>query len=468
MHSSSSSMALLPPSSLGTLFHISSQHYLLNNSFHNPITLTPSSFNPPTHNYSKQHRDHRSFNSKLLAISYRYFIEEEDDDDDNKGENQNFDEAVALFNGGEYYKCHDYLEALWLNAEEPTRTLIHGILQCALDFHHLFNQVEKEAIEIVLSYMNLDLTLRTKQPTSTLKASNEYFAKNEKAERSNLLAKVISMKYKGKSNIREYIMEMSNLASKLKALKLELGEDLLVHLVLISLPAHFGQFKMSYNTQKDKWSLNELISHCVQEEERLQETDEERVSQVLLQERVSQKIKAVKSDRGGDYYGRYDGSGEQRPGPVAFFLKECEIVLQYTMPGKPSMNGVVERRNRTLKDMVRSMISHSSLPESLWGEALKTTTYILNRVPSKAVNKTPYELWTEQDNDEVLPQIPIQQPQQPQEVSLRRSDRERRSEIPDDYIIFLQEHEDDIGLTEDDPINFYQAVEVFGKCTKSL
>ena len=58
------------------------------------------------------------------------------------------------------------------------------------------------------------------------------------------------------------------------------------------------------------------------------------------------------------------------------------------------MNGVAERRNRTLKDMVRSMISHSSLPESLWGEALKTAVYILNRVPSKAVNKTPYEIWT--------------------------------------------------------------------------
>ena len=60
------------------------------------------------------------------------------------------------------------------------------------------------------------------------------------------------------------------MASKLKAFKLELGEDLLVHLVLISLRAHFGKFKVSYNTQKDKWSLNELISHCVQEEERLQ------------------------------------------------------------------------------------------------------------------------------------------------------------------------------------------------------
>ena len=44
--------------------------------------------------------------------------------------------------------------------------------------------------------------------------------------------------------------------------------------------------------------------------------------------------------------------------------------------------------------MVRSMVSHSSLPDSFWGKALKTVTYILNRVPSEAVNKTPYELWT--------------------------------------------------------------------------
>ena len=64
------------------------------------------------------------------------------------------------------------------------------------------------------------------------------------------------------------------------------------------------------------------------------------------------------------------------------------------MSGKPSINGVAERRNRTLKDMVRSMISHSTLPESLWKDALKTAAYILNRVPSKAVAKTPYELWT--------------------------------------------------------------------------
>ncbi|RXY49774.1 hypothetical protein DD573_29820, partial [Klebsiella pneumoniae] len=76
-----------------------------------------------------------------------------------------------------------------------------------------------------------------------LEKIEQYFAKNEKAETSNLLAKLISMKYKGKGNIREYIIEMSNLASKLKSLKLELGEDLLVHLVLISLPTHLGNSK---------------------------------------------------------------------------------------------------------------------------------------------------------------------------------------------------------------------------------
>ena len=42
---------------------------------------------------------------------------------------------------------------------------------------------------------------------------------------------------------------------------------------------------------------------------------------------LDKKIKAVKSDCGGECYGRYDGSGEQRLGSFAIFLKECGIVL---------------------------------------------------------------------------------------------------------------------------------------------
>lgn len=62
---------------------------------------------------------------------------------------------------------------------------------------------------------------------------------------------------------------MSHIVSKLKALKLQLYDDLLVHLVLISLPVQYIHFKVSYITQKDKWTLIELISPCVQEDERI-------------------------------------------------------------------------------------------------------------------------------------------------------------------------------------------------------
>ncbi|XP_010546415.1 PREDICTED: uncharacterized protein LOC104818495 [Tarenaya hassleriana] len=102
-----------------------------------------------------------------------------------------------------------------------------------------------------------------------LDAIEERFAKNEKAETSTLLAKLISMRYRGSGYVCEYIMEISDLASKLKAHKLELSDDLFVDLVLISLPTQYSQFKVSYNCQNDKWTLNELISHYVQEEDRL-------------------------------------------------------------------------------------------------------------------------------------------------------------------------------------------------------
>jgi hypothetical protein len=62
------------------------------------------------------------------------------------------------------------------------------------------------------------------------------------------------------------------------------------------------------------------------------------------------------------------------------------------MPGSPAMNGVAERRNHTLMKIVRSMLSHTILSLSLWREALKAAAYILNSVPTKTANKTPYEL----------------------------------------------------------------------------
>ena len=57
-----------------------------------------------------------------------------------------------------------------------------------------------------------------------LKEIKQRFVKNEKVETGNLLARLVSIRYKGNENIREYIMKMSNIASKLKALKLGLSD----------------------------------------------------------------------------------------------------------------------------------------------------------------------------------------------------------------------------------------------------
>ena len=81
-------------------------------------------------------------------------------------------------------------------------------------------------------------------------------------------------------------------------------------------------------------------------------------------------------------------------GEFTDYLKENGILAQYTPPGTPQHNGVSERRNRTLLDMVRSMLSFTDLPYFLWGYALLTSAHLLNKIPSKAVPTTPYEIWT--------------------------------------------------------------------------
>ncbi|GJY06846.1 retrotransposon protein, putative, ty1-copia subclass [Tanacetum coccineum] len=68
-------------------------------------------------------------------------------------------------------------------------------------------------------------------------------------------------------------------------------------------------------------------------------------------------------------------------------------VLQHTPPYTPQHNDVSKRRNRTLLDMVRSMMNLTTLPLSFRDYALDTATRILNMVPTKKVDKTPYELW---------------------------------------------------------------------------
>ncbi|KAL0361400.1 UNVERIFIED_CONTAM: Retrovirus-related Pol polyprotein from transposon TNT 1-94 [Sesamum radiatum] len=76
-----------------------------------------------------------------------------------------------------------------------------------------------------------------------------------------------------------------------------------------------------------------------------------------VENQTNRKIKALQSDRGGKFID---------------YLKENGILSQWTPPGTPQLNGVAERRNRTLLDIVRPMMSFTELPPSFWGHALET------------------------------------------------------------------------------------------------
>ena len=108
-----------------------------------------------------------------------------------------------------------------------------------------------------------------------------------------------------------------------------------------------------------------------------------KVFQNEVQNQLGKTIKALRSDRGGEYLTQ----------PFIEHLESCGVISEWTPPGTPQMNGVSERRNRTLLDMVRSMMSQTELPISFWGYALLTAALILNKAPTKAVETTPYEVW---------------------------------------------------------------------------
>ncbi|GJR82586.1 retrotransposon protein, putative, ty1-copia subclass [Tanacetum coccineum] len=102
-----------------------------------------------------------------------------------------------------------------------------------------------------------------------------------------------------------------------------------------------------------------------------------------VENQLGKTIKAIRSDRGGEYISQ----------EFKDYLKANGIVQQLTPPYTPQHNGVSERRNRTLLDMVRSMMNLTTLPLSFWDYALESATRILNMVPTKKVDKTPYEMW---------------------------------------------------------------------------
>jgi transposase InsO family protein len=105
----------------------------------------------------------------------------------------------------------------------------------------------------------------------------------------------------------------------------------------------------------------------------------------LVENEAGCKIQCLRSDRGGEFT-----SNE-----FNVFCSENGIKRQLTAAYTPQQNGVSERKNRTLMDMVRSMLAGKNVPMEFWPEAVKWAGYVMNRSPTLSVkNVTPEEAWS--------------------------------------------------------------------------
>ena len=96
-------------------------------------------------------------------------------------------------------------------------------------------------------------------------------------------------------------------------------------------------------------------------------------------------IRDLRTDRGGEFTSQEFNT----------FCDVNGIQRQLTAAYTPQQNGVAERKNRTIMNMVRSMLSEKKILKTFWPEAVNWTVHVLNRSPTLAVrNQTPEEAWS--------------------------------------------------------------------------
>nr|XP_025876830.1 uncharacterized protein LOC112936805 [Oryza sativa Japonica Group] len=112
-----------------------------------------------------------------------------------------------------------------------------------------------------------------------LESIKSQFTGSSKFYATQLIKQLVTERYHG-GGVKDHILRMSNMASKLKQKDLGISDDFLVHLVLSSLPKNFDNLVVNYKISTENWNIEELISNCVQEEERHKETNGDSINLV--------------------------------------------------------------------------------------------------------------------------------------------------------------------------------------------
>ncbi|RVW61410.1 hypothetical protein CK203_031969 [Vitis vinifera] len=151
--------------------------------------------------------------------------------------------------------------------------------------------------------MDLDMALREDEPpkptNERTEAMRAHYAKWERSNRLSLVSikryqtsdnaeaeyfmdELMNMRYNDMKGVREYILKMVQLQTRLKALDIPILDKFIVHQTLNTLPPSFSQIKTAYNTLNQSWGVNDLITKCVAEEEKLKKEKNESTHLVAL------------------------------------------------------------------------------------------------------------------------------------------------------------------------------------------
>ncbi|MFA1236629.1 integrase catalytic domain-containing protein, partial [Klebsiella pneumoniae] len=96
----------------------------------------------------------------------------------------------------------------------------------------------------------------------------------------------------------------------------------------------------------------------------------------LIKNQFDTSIKNFRSDSGGEYM-----SNEFQN-----YLKENEIIHQRSCPRTPQQNGVSERKHRHIIETARTLLLAKDIPKNFWAEAVLSSVYLINRMPSKKLH----------------------------------------------------------------------------------
>jgi len=96
---------------------------------------------------------------------------------------------------------------------------------------------------------------------------------------------------------------------------------------------------------------------------------------------------------------RCDNGGEYVSNDFKLWCKNKGIVIDFTVPHSPQLNGKSERLNLTIMNKVRAMLHDSKLSNKMWDFAAETAVYLLNRSPTSTTEVTPIEMWTSKKPD---------------------------------------------------------------------